>query len=56
MSVAFVYLTILLIQLCKKKSRRDDRNSELSESFVSESNSYYNDDDYTNSQYLRSDD
>ena len=65
MTLAFVYLTIVLIQVCTK-SRNGDRESELSERLISRSDdanslsySYYYDEDeeyYTNSQYLRSDD
>lgn len=55
MTVAIVYLSIILIQVCAKSS---DRDSELSEEFVSKdslSYEYYYDEEYTNSQYLRSD-
>ena len=58
MSIAFIYLAVLLYQVCTKKSD-DDRSSELSDEFISRdslSYDYYYDESYTNSQYLRSDD
>ena len=58
MTIAFIYLTIVLVQVCMK-SDRTDRDSELTEEFMSKdslSYEYYYDEEYTNSQYLRSDD
>ena len=64
-SFALLYLIILILQVCFK-SKRSDRYSELSESFVTESGErvtegdsysyYYGESEYTNSQYLKSDD
>ena len=66
MTLAFVYLTIVLVQVCSKNRRRggSSRESELTEELISRregdslSYTYYYDEDecYTNSQYLRSDD
>ena len=66
MTLAFVYLTIVLVQVCTKNRRRgsSSRESELTEELISRregdslSYTYYYDEDeqYTNSQYLRSDD
>ena len=50
MAIAFVYLSIIVIQICTKK--KSDRESELSEEFVSKgslSYTYYYDEEYTNS-------
>ena len=51
MAVAFIYLTIILVQVCKKD--KSDRDSELSEEFMSRdvscSYEYYYDEEYTNS-------
>ena len=51
MFVAFVYLTIILVQVCAKD--KNDRDSELSEEFISKDYScsyeYYYDEEYTNS-------
>ena len=52
--VAAIYLVILLISVCTKQE--SDRESELTETFVSGySDSYYYSEEYTNSQYLKSD-
>ena len=67
MTLAFVYLTIVLVQICTKNRNRQggsSRESELTEELISRregdslSYTYYYDEDeqYTNSQYLRSDD
>ena len=72
MTLAFVYLTIVLVQVCAKRNasgnrRNSDRESELSEAFIPRRDnnegyslsytSYYDEEElYTNSQYLRSDD
>ena len=54
--VALIYLIVILVQICTKS----DRNEDLSEEFITQDGSltydYYYDEEYTNSQYLRSDD
>ena len=59
MVIIFIYLSIVLIQVCKKKSNggRSDRDSDLTEELLYENSSYeyYYSEEYTNSQYLRSD-
>lgn len=55
-SIAMLYLCLILIQVCRKKPHRDD---ELEEEFISQNSLSYEytyDEEYTNSQYLRSDD
>ena len=55
-SVATLYLCIILIQVCKKK--RGGRHGELEEEFISQgslSYEYTYDEEYTNSYYQRSD-
>ena len=69
MTLAFVYLTIVLVQVCTKsrdarRNSNSERESELTEELISRqegdslSYTYYYDEEeqYTNSQYLRSDD
>lgn len=52
--IAFAYLIILLVSVCSKQ--QSDRDSELTETFVSGySSDYYYSEQYTNSQYLKSD-
>ena len=51
-----LYLCLILIQVCRKKPHRD---GELEEEFISQNSLSYEytyDEEYTNSQYLRSDD
>ena len=54
--IAMIYLIVILVQICTKS----DRDGELSEEFISQDGSlsydYTYDEEYTNSQYLRSDD
>ena len=50
MTVAFIYLTIILIQVCTNE--KNEHESELSEEFISKdslSYTYYYDEEYTNS-------
>ena len=50
MTIAFIYLTVILVQVCTNE--KSDRDSELSEEFVSKdslSYEYYYDEEYTNS-------
>ena len=58
MVIIFIYLSIVLLQVCKKKGNGvSDRESDLTEELLYENSSYeyYYSEEYTNSQYLRSD-
>ena len=53
-AIAVVYILVLVISICTKDD--NERDSQLSESLISDyDSSYYYSEEYTNSQYLKSD-
>ena len=58
MSATFIYLSVILIQICLKDNE-SEKESQLNEQLLArnvDSDSYYYTEEYTNSQYLRDDD
>ena len=58
MSATFIYLSVILIQICLKDNE-SEKESQLNEQLLArnvDSDSYYYTEEYTNSKYAQSDD